>query len=315
MQQINTTHFVKMIRKFILLLFTGLLLACNGNGQVQNNSQSKQEVKRTFELPDVPTTLKKVEERLDYVIAHYWDKFDFKDTAYIHLPEVTEQAIADYVDLLNRTTREKASTALKGVMEEAMVEQNMLKYINSQLRRYLIDRNSPFRNEELYEPVAQILLEKNVGGERMRTNAKRDLKLIALNRKGSIANNFSFILPDGGVKQLHQVDSPLTLLLFFDPDCYTCINTIHELKNCEALNQNNVKVVAIYPDGDADIWKDYLKILPKNWINGHDRELAIHNKELYNLNAMPTLYLLDAKKRVLIKDGSMEEIVQYLQEN
>jgi hypothetical protein len=304
-----------MIQKTLLFIFTGLLIACSGNSQVQNKPQAKTTENRTFQLPEVPTMLQSVEERLNYVVEHYWDNFDFQDTAYIHLPEVTEQAIANYVDLLGRTTLDIASSALQNTLKSAMREPMMLKYLNSQLRRYMTDPNSPIRNEELYEPAAQFL--STVAGidETMRIKAARDLKLIALNRKGSIANNFSYRLPDGKIQALHQVSSPMTLLLFFDPDCHTCSEVIEELKASPILNQANLLIVAIYPEGDADIWRNILPKLPQNWINGHDYTLNVLNHELYNLNAMPTLYLLDAEKRVLVKDGTVREIEYYLQEN
>ena len=304
-----------MIQKTLLFIFTGLLIACSGNSQVQNKPQAKTTENRTFQLPEVPTMLQSVEERLNYVVEHYWDNFDFQDTAYIHLPEVTEQAIANYVDLLGRTTSDIASSALQNTLKSAIKEPKMLKYLNSQLRRYMTDPNSPIRNEELYEPVAQFLSTATSIDETIRIKATRDLKLIKLNRRGSIANNFSYRLPDGKVQALHQVLSPMTLLLFFDPDCHTCSEVIEELKASPILNQANLQIVAIYPEGDADIWRDYLPQLPQNWINGHDYTLTVLNRELYNLNAMPTLYLLDAEKRVLVKDGTIREIEYYLQEN
>ena len=304
-----------MIQKTLLFIFTGLLIACSGNSQVQNKPQAKTTENRTFQLPEVPTMLQSVEERLNYVVEHYWDNFDFQDTAYIHLPEVTEQAIANYVDLLGRTTSDIASSALENTLKSAIKEPKMLKYLNSQLRRYMTDPNSPIRNEELYEPAAQFLSTATSIDETIRIKATRDLKLIKLNRRGSIANNFSYRLPNGKVQALHQVLSPMTLLLFFDPDCHTCSEVIEELKASPILNQANLQIVAIYPEGDADIWRDYLPKLPQNWINGHDYTLSVLNRELYNLNAMPTLYLLDAEKRVLVKDGTIREIEYYLQEN
>ena len=271
-----------MIQKTLLFIFTGLLIACSGNSQVQNKPQAKTTENRTFQLPEVPTMLQSVEERLNYVVEHYWDNFDFQDTAYIHLPEVTEQAIANYVDLLGRTTSDIASSALENTLKSAMREPMMLKYLNSQLRRYMTDPNSPIRNEELYEPAAQFLSTATSIDETIRIKATRDLKLIKLNRRGSIANNFSYRLPDGKVQALHQVASPMTLLLFFDPDCHTCSEVIEELKASPILNQANLLIVAIYPEGDADIWRDYLPQLPQNWINGHDYTLTVLNRELYN---------------------------------
>lgn len=35
-------------------------------------------------------------------------------------------------------------------------------------------------------------------------------------------------------------------------------------------------------------------------------------KQLYDLKALPTLYLLDSKMKVLLKDAPIERIVEYL---
>lgn len=297
-----------MKSKFIISLFAALLMACNGNSQVQKESKS-------FQLPEVPAELNSVEERLQYVVEHYWDNFDFEDISYIQQSEVTEQAMVNYIDLLNRITPEKASSAMKGMLKEAIKEPKILRHLNELLIKYLTYRNSPIRNEELYEPAAQFLSKTPGIDESIRIKAVRKLKMIALNRKGTLANNFSYRLPDGKIQKLHQLNSPMTLLLFFDPDCHTCGEVIEELKKSTTINQSQLKIVAIYPEGDIDIWKSYLERLPQNWINGHDYQLEVLNKELYDLNAMPTLYLLDADKRVLVKDGTVHEIEYYLQDN
>ena len=41
----------------------------------------------------------------------------------------------------------------------------------------------------------------------------------------------------------------------------------------------------------------------------------IDQKSLYDLKAIPTLYLLDKDKTVLLKDATAEEIEEYLQKN
>jgi hypothetical protein len=56
-------------------------------------------VHQSFELPEVPAMLTSPEDRLHFVVMHYWDRFDFRDTALIHLPDLTEQALVNYLDL------------------------------------------------------------------------------------------------------------------------------------------------------------------------------------------------------------------------
>ena len=57
-------------------------------------------------------------------------------------------------------------------------------------------------------------------------------------------------------------------------------------------------------------WNDFAK----EWTNGYDKELVIKNKNLYDLRAIPTLYLLDKNKTVLLKDATLQKVEQYLAE-
>ena len=67
------------------------MLACGNTNNKQQNTRNnpivKQEQKKGFQLPEVPIMLNTPEQRAVYVAEHYWDHFDFADTAYIHLPK------------------------------------------------------------------------------------------------------------------------------------------------------------------------------------------------------------------------------------
>ena len=43
--------------------------------------------------------------------------------------------------------------------------------------------------------------------------------------------------------------------------------------------------------------------MPSRWIVGYDEGMKITETKSYDLRAIPSLYLLDSTKRVLIKDG------------
>jgi hypothetical protein len=44
--------------------------------------------------------------------------------------------------------------------------------------------------------------------------------------------------------------------------------------------------------------------MPSEWINGYDRGCRIERENLYNVSAIPALYLLDKEKKVLVKDST-----------
>ena len=73
----------------------------------------------------------------------------------------------------------------------------------------------------------------------------------------------------------------------------------------------HLKVVALYPDQDITLWKAHP--LPAEWINGYDKGCVVEKNRLYDLRAIPALYLLDSQKRVLVKDStSIPQIEQVL---
>ncbi len=50
------------------------------------------------------------------------------------------------------------------------------------------------------------------------------------------------------------------------------------------------------------IWKKHLPEMPKNWIHGRDENEYPYKNNIYDLHAIPTIYLLDRNKRVILKD-------------
>ena len=291
-----------------------LLIACDGEKQkslfVNDDNKSL-----TFTLPEVPIMLQSPEDRLNFMVQHYWDHFNFKDTAYIHVPDITEQALVDYMDLLNRVPSSLSDSCLIRIMQQASQEKKMFGYFVEIFRRYLFDPNSPLRNEELYEPVCRFLSASSLTDEAARSRAQHDLKLIGMNKVGSIAADFIYTLPSGMQKRMRDICTPYTLLLFYNPDCHGCAETLATMKTSEVLNSphimKQVKILAFYPDEDREVWTKHQHEIPDGWINSYDKGLTVLTEECYDLKAMPALYLLDKDKKVLLKDATVKEVEDY----
>ena len=77
-----------------------------------------------------------------------------------------------------------------------------------------------------------------------------------------------------------------------------------------AVSSGRLKVLAIYPDQDLDEWLRYRSEIPREWINGYDRDCVMRSEGTYNLAAIPSLYLLDKDKTVLVKDAVSIPIIE-----
>lgn len=97
-----------------VLLLTLTVNACSG--QRNQKTEESNVAPPTFEMVSVPTLITDPVERAEYLVKHYWDKFDFKDTTYIHEPQVTEQALSNYIDLMNYVSPAAMSSSVKAMM-------------------------------------------------------------------------------------------------------------------------------------------------------------------------------------------------------
>lgn len=273
---------------------------------------------RTFTFPEIPSVLQTPEARLDFLVQHYWDHFDFQDTAYMHLPDVTEQAFVNYIDLLTRVTDKKSAQCVTTMLQSAAKEPKMFHYFVEMYRNYWVDPNSPLRNEEAFEPVAKYLLRSPLADDAARIQAQFDLEQINLNRRGSIAHDFVYTVASGKQLRMHDLRTDYTLIIFYDPDCEECDAELKYMRSVplfmdkQALTR--LSMLAFYPDGQKEIWEQRQGKIPSTWINSYDKNQTVLNEGLYGLKAMPSFYLLDREKRVLMKDARIEEVVQYLAE-
>lgn len=292
---------------FILLL---VLTACKSGPAASQEQNGKQDTVKVFNLPDIPVVLNTVSQRADYMVKHYWDRFDFTDTTYVSQIDVAEQAWVDYCDLLEHVPLSDAQTAIKETIGRAGKNKKMLDFFAELADKYLYDPNSPMRNEELYIPVLEALTASPMLNETEKIRPQARLELAQKNRLGTKALNFTYTLDSGAKGTLYQFPAEYTLLFINNPGCHACSEMIEGLKSSPVINGfiagKKLRVLSLYPDEELDEWKKHRGDFAKEWTNGYDKELVIKNKNLYDLRAIPTLYLLDKNKIVLLKDATLQ---------
>lgn len=293
-----------------LLLAVLVCLSSCGRTDLQKNKKIE------FQLPEIPVSMTDVDQRTVYLVSHYWDRFDFKDTLYIGNAEVTEQAFVNYLDLLNRVDASIADSSLRDLLDRAAVDTAMYSYLTKLSDRYLYDPNSPMRNEERYIPVLENRIASDCLTEVQKVRLRYRLALAKKNRPGMVATDFIYTLASGKTGRLHEIETPYTILYVNNPGCKACSEITDQIGSSTMIDQllqnKQLAILALYPDEELEEWRKHAADIPKTWINAYDRGGVISRENLYDLKAIPTLYLLDREKRVLLKDATFNEISNYL---
>lgn len=119
------------------------------------------------------------------------------------------------------------------------------------------------------------------------------------NAPGSPAADFSFVTSEQASEQtLHAFrrGEPL-LVIFYDPDCDHCRKVIAELSDMSGLPT----VLAVCIETSAKRWEQSRGALPESWIKAFDRSGILEN-DLYVIRTMPSIYLLDGDRNVILKN-------------
>lgn len=309
-----------MKKTFALPLLTALALtisACGGHAPKALPPAT------SFPYPEPPAMVTDPTQRASYAVLHFWDKYFEAPSRYSE--GLTEQAFANYVTLLQLAPLASAARAQDTLLSRAERSEaardtasRMLERILMLEEKYLYDVNSPFRNEEFYLPVLRHILAWPDIQSETRARAQHDLPLFSLNRLGEVAADFTYTLRNGRTGTLHSIQADRILMFFSNPGCENCKEIIEALSNSMAvqaqLQDGTLKVLNVYPDEDLSEWFAYMSHYPKSWINAFDAECIIRGDTIYSLRAIPSLYLLDAEKRVICKDAPLEEILRRLEQ-
>lgn len=307
----------KLFYFLFALLFLATVVSC---GKKQgSSSDALLTPKKRFILPEVPAMLMSDSDKQVFLALHYFDKFNFKDTTQIHLPDVAEAGLVNFIALLQKVPGQVRDSATVLAFQKASVVPRMYVYFWKTLDRYLDDPNSPIRNEDLYISVCQSIVELPKVDEVVTSNATFKLKQALKNRTGMLAANFQITLESGKQMKMSDLKGKYTLLFFYEPDCHTCIQAKTFMRQSGYLNSlimnSIVTVLAFYPQDDKQVWLQRLPDCAPSWVNGYDPEGYFTEKQPYDLRAFPTFYLLDKDKKILLKDVPIDAVLQYLEQN
>jgi hypothetical protein len=186
--------------------------------------------------------------------------------------------------------------------------------------KYFYNPNSPYLNEEVYIPALKAVLELQGVDQTAKLTYKWQLDIACLNRIGTKANDFEYTAAHGNREKkgtLHNIKAGYLLLYFNNPDCNSCKGQTEILlcspKVAQMIGSGEMKVLSMYIDEDIELWKKHRGDAPQtpNWIYARDHELTLRNNELYGIRAIPSMYLLDSNKEVILKDAVAEMVVEY----
>ena len=313
-----------MLKKLFIAASVMILSGCGANKTAERF--------KALPFPDVipPAVMDNPQEIAGYMALHWWDGITDPSRSYpcdstmvsgVSVGDI-EQKMANWTNVLGMVGLPVVEKAMSRLYDRAVAcekkdtASNVFEKFTELVDKYFYDPNSPLRNEDHYSFYAARLAKSSLIEPVMQEKYARQVRLAALNRTGTPATDFRFADKRGRMHSLYGIKSELTLLFFSNPGCAACKEIIDVLNNDPVISQliadGTMAALNIYIDEDLEAWRSYMPIYPENWYNGFDPDLVIRGEELYNVRAIPSLYLLDKDKVVIMKDAPEARVFDYL---
>jgi thioredoxin-related protein len=199
-----------------------------------------------------------------------------------------------------------ASKQLDSILINASSDSAVFRQTISYLESPFCNPNSSYRNQNLYAKLLQAEMNSKWHGAYEKEVAAGKLKLLQQNNVGDTANDFIYLTAAGYKKKMYDIKSDFVLLYFNNPECPACKEMKEALMKSGSIGlmvkSSKLKVLSIYTDKDEKLWLDHLSEYPETWLQGRDEDEYLYKNKIYDLRAIPTIYLLDKDKKVLLKD-------------
>lgn len=255
------------------------------------------------EIQDSDSLLLKA--RFQYQHEHFWDNFDYTDERFLYTP-LYKNKIDTWFNKVLYPSYDSVKPYVYAFLEEVKPNKRIFQFatsffLNSSINSKIMGMDELFvnlANDYYFSGDAFWATEKSM--EKIREN----VLFMKDNLIGNIAPDLTLESFDGEYYNLHQIESELTVVLIYEPNCSHCKVFIPQFYKDVYLpnKEKGLQVFAIYSMDNKEEWGEFLtKHNMFDWMNVWDEHHTSRFKISYDARQTPGVYLLDADKKIIAK--------------
>ena len=264
---------------------------------------------------------------LAYIRKHYWENVPFNDDRLLYTP-FFETKIDNYFNLYVSPAADSVIYELQYMLLYARTGKQMypfllMKFTNQYFNPRFIGQNKVllFLFNDFYMKGDTTLLNP----QSKKILFDRIYQLMA-NQIGDAAPALNLTDIDGKASSLYNINSPYTMVIFWDPSCSHCQKELPRIDSIYKAKWKNLGLKIYAVNVNTDLQKDVPqfikdKKLSIDWLFTYQtaanakmvaQKGGLDYFQLYDVYDTPSIYLLDAQKHIIAKHLSIEQFNELL---
>ena len=287
--------------------FKGLLKSGPNEEQIRNYLLSiKDDGLREFLLPQLLTL--NSDTNVYWLRSHFWDYTNLRSKSTIINPFFEKNREIYFEQVLGHdpdTVIKQLNKLLNSPMD------NQVRKVLVSTATYHYETSNYMGEDKVFVWLAQTFYNSGFADWMEKDDlAKIKEKSDGLSTEliGNPARDFAFDTKDRGRIKLTDVQSPITILYFWDSTCGHCKKETPRLKKLyEEYKDRGLEVVAITLENEFTSWNKYIAENELTWINGYESDFERPNfLWYYYIPTTPKKLILDADKIIIAKNLDIE---------
>ena len=264
----------------------------------------------------------------NYYKSHYWDDVYFFDERLVRT-SFFESKLEEYFERLVFPNPDSVIKEIDWMLGYASANDEMQKFLLIKFVNRYLNQKYMWEDRVFVHLFEKYFSQKDypwLNEKGKKTVFDRAYSLMA-NLFGSQASDIEATDSSGKTKNLFSIGTPYTVLVFWDPSCGHCKETLPRIDSIYRAKWKaaNVSIFAVSKESEGSR-NDWVKFIRDHKLEGWTHvyysradETARTSKnipgylQLFDIQTVPTIYLLDKDKRIIAKKIPFEQVDEVLQ--
>lgn len=286
-------------------------------------------VMKNPEFPAVPIVDGKPDSTYPFrfVKSHYWDDVDFADSSLLRTP-FFEKKLDDYYKYYVSPEPDSIISDVNYMLLASRESEEMFHYLLGKFTDKYINPEIMGQDKVFIFLFNNFFSKGDTSwlNEKQREYVFNRAYFLMANQIGEAGANMLLTSLSEKPQSLYDVKAPYTFVVFWDPNCGHCKETLPVIDSIYKAKWKamGVQIFAVNIDNKSlKEWKTYIKDHHiEDWVHVYEtnaqREAVLKSgqpnfRQLYDVYQTPTLFLLDKDKRIIAKKLDVEKFDQVLQ--
>ncbi len=270
------------------------------------------------DLPPAPvgTTAQQARAyQLNYFRDHYWDNIDFSNPGILRTP-IFFPRLNEFMDKYTYQQPDSLIVTADYLLEKASQNKEVFQFVLATItnkynqskvmgmdavfvhlaEKYYLTGKATWATDDLIESFSEAVgkLKPNLIGSPAPRLVVRDTLLDVVNAL--------------------NLDAQYTILYFYSPTCGHCKkSTPVMLDNWRGVADQGIDLIAVNVEKDIEEWKKFIREYDLDCVNAADPFTQSNFRYEYNVETTPTIYVLDADKKIIAKKLDTEQVIDFIQ--